>query len=78
MDRFGTSRPEVFCEKGVLGNLAKFTGKHLCQRLFFNKLFLSKKRLTQVLSCECFEIFKNTFFYRTPPVAASVYLYIST
>ena len=30
--------PDVFCKKGVLGNLAKFTGKHLCQRLFFNKL----------------------------------------
>ena len=24
---------------GVLGNFAKFTGKHLCQRLFFNKVF---------------------------------------
>ena len=28
------SRPEVFCEKGVLRNFAKFTGKHLCQRLW--------------------------------------------
>ena len=25
-------------KKGVLGNFAKFTGKHLCQRLFFNKV----------------------------------------
>ena len=25
-------------EKGVLRNFAKFTGKHLCQRLFFNKV----------------------------------------
>ena len=33
-----SSRPEVFCKEGVLRNLAKFTGKHLCQRLFFNKL----------------------------------------
>ena len=24
--------------KGVLGNFAKFTGKHLCQSLFFNKV----------------------------------------
>ena len=23
---------------GVLGNFAKFTGKHLCQSLFFNKV----------------------------------------
>ena len=35
---FRSSRPEVFCEKGVLRNFAKFTGKHLCQSLFFNKV----------------------------------------
>ena len=33
-----TSRPEVFCKKGVLRNFTKFTGKHLCQSLFFNKV----------------------------------------
>ena len=33
-----SSRPEVFCKKGVLKNFAKFTGKHLCQNLFFNKV----------------------------------------
>ena len=32
-----SSRPEVFCKKGVLGNLTKFTGKHMCQGLFFKK-----------------------------------------
>ena len=42
----------------------KFTGKHLCQSLFFNKvagqtLFL--KNLAQVFSCEFCEIRKNTF-----------------
>ena len=31
---FRSSRPEVFCEKGVLRNFAKFTGKHLCQSVF--------------------------------------------
>ena len=31
-------RWEVFCKKGVLRNFAKFTGKHLCQSLFFNKV----------------------------------------
>ena len=25
-------------EEGVLKNFAKFTGKHLCQSLFFNKV----------------------------------------
>ena len=29
---------QVFCKKGVLRNFAKFTGKHLCQSLFFNKV----------------------------------------
>ena len=28
---------EVFCKKKVLRNFAKFTGKHLCQSLIFNK-----------------------------------------
>ena len=34
---FRSSRPEVFCKKGVLRNFANCTGKHLCQSLFFNK-----------------------------------------
>ena len=46
-----SSRPEAFYEKDVLRNFAKFTGKHLCHGLFFNKLAgprpatLFKKRL---------------------------------
>ena len=46
---FRSSRPEMFCRKGVLKNFAKFTGNHLCQSLFFNKdlrpATLLKKRL---------------------------------
>ena len=38
--------------------------------LFFNKIYL-KETPTQVFSCEYREIFRNSFFYRTPPVAAS-------
>ena len=30
--------PEVFYEKVVLKNFTKFTGKHLCQSLFLNKV----------------------------------------
>ena len=30
--------PEVLYKKGVLKNLAKFTGKHLRQSLSFNKV----------------------------------------
>ena len=36
MDRSSHSKCSV--TKGVLGNFAKFTGKHLCQSLFFNKV----------------------------------------
>ena len=45
------SHPDVFCKKGILRNFTKFTGKHLCQSLFFNKVAglrpatLLKKRL---------------------------------
>ena len=63
---FRSSRLEVFCKKGVLGNFVKFTGKHLYQSLFFNK-----EALAQVFSSEFCEISKNTVFYRTPLVAAS-------
>ena len=31
----GSSRPEVIFQKGVPKNFEKFTGKHLCQSLFF-------------------------------------------
>ena len=33
-----SSHPDVFCKKGVLRKFSKFTGKHLCQSLFFNKV----------------------------------------
>ena len=63
-------RPEVFCKNGVLRNFAKFTRKHLCQRLFFNKVaaeacnFNKKETMPQVFSCEFCETSKNTFFHR--------------
>ena len=69
-----SSRPDVFCKKGGLRNIAKLTGKHLCQSIFFNKVAgLCKKRDsgTDVFSEFC-EISNNTIFYRTPPVAVSV------
>ena len=33
-----SSQRRCFVKKGVLRNFAKFTGKHLCQSLFFNKV----------------------------------------
>ena len=38
MCNFQKKPPEMFCKKGVLRNFAKYTGKHLCQSLFFDKV----------------------------------------
>ena len=57
-----SSRPEVFCEKGVLRNLAKLTGKHLCQSLFFNKA--AGKRLCQKCLPVNFAKFLGTSFLK--------------
>ena len=34
--RYRSSHQSCFVRKGVLKNFKKFTGKHLCQSLFFN------------------------------------------
>ena len=67
-----SSRPEVFCKKGVFRNFAKFTGKELRQSLFFNNVadfrpaaLLKKEALAQVFPCEFCEISKNTFLQNT-------------
>ena len=67
-----SSGRELFCKRRCFRNLAKFTGKHLCQRFFFFNFF-KKETLAQVFSCEFCEISKNTFYYRTPLVAAFVF-----
>ena len=60
----------MFSKKDTLKNLEKFTGKHLCQSLFLNKVpGLFQETLAQVLSCEFGETFKNNIFYRAPTVA---------
>ena len=33
-----SSHQRCFVREGVLRNFAKFTGKHLCQSVFFNKV----------------------------------------
>ena len=54
----------------------------MCQSLFFNKVaglkpvpeacnFSKNETMQQMFSCEFFEISKNSFSYRTHPVAAS-------
>ena len=61
--------PDLFCKKGVLGNFAKFTGKHLCQRLYFNKVADSDTGAFLWI----LRSIQEHLFYRTPPVAASEY-----
>ena len=51
-----SSHQELFHEKGVLKNFAKFVKKHLCWSLFVNKVE------TQVFTCAFCKIFKNNFF----------------
>ena len=67
---FRSSHQRCSMKKGVHRNFTKFTGKHLCQSLFFNKVaglrpktcsFIKKETLAQVFSCEFCEISKNTF-----------------
>ena len=76
-----SSRPEVLCKKDFLKNFAKFTGKHLCHSLFFNKVaglraqacnFIKKETVALVFSYEFCEIFENTFFKEHPWTTASV------
>ena len=54
---FRSSRPGVFCKRGILKNFAKFTGKRLCQRLK-----KKKESLAQVFSFDFCEISENTIF----------------
>ena len=55
-------------KKDALRNFTKFTGKHLCQGLYFNFCrpkacnFNKKETLAQVFPCEFCEVSKDTFF----------------
>ena len=62
-----SSRSEVFCKKGVPVNFAKFTGKHLCQSLFSNKVagLRPATLLKQRLWHRCFLV-NFAKFLRTP------------
>ena len=79
MRSFRRSRPEVFCKKGVLGNCAKFTGKHMRQDLFLNKVpgllpaSIFKKRLwRRYFPVNFAKILRSLFLCKTPLVTASL------
>ena len=63
------SRPKLFCKKGVLNNFAKFTRKHLCWILFFNKVAVLRPAtvLKKRLQYRCFPVnfgkFSRTTFF---------------
>ena len=84
---FRSSRPEVFCKKGVIRNFAKFTGKHLCQSLFLNKYsglrpenFLKKRLWYRCFSVNFAKFLKTLFliehlrFLFLPMLIRSTYL----
>ena len=64
-------------KKGVLRNFTKFTEKHLCQSILFNKVTglrpIKKETLARVFSCEFCEISKNTFFTERLWITASIH-----
>ena len=61
--------PVVKNSEAVVQKFTKCTRKHLCQRLFFNKVAGLQ---AQMFSSEFFEISKNTFFTEHRRVTASV------
>ena len=65
-----SSRLEVFCKKGVVENFAKFTGKHLRQSLFFNKVAgLSPTTLLEKRLWHCYFPVNFAKLLRKPLVA---------
>ena len=76
---FGSCRPEVLKEIGVLKNF-KNSQKNICVGVSFllnlHRVqvcnFIKRETLTQEFSCVFYENYKNSVFYWTSPVAASV------
>ena len=63
------------CKMAFLKISQKITRKDLFQSLRPKACnFFKKETLAHVFSFEFYEIFKNTFFHGTPPVAASISL----
>ena len=61
----------MFCKKDILKHFAKFTRKHLCERLFFNKIAVLKPATFKErdfgtgVFLWILQLFKNNFFYIT-------------
>ena len=62
---YRSSLQKVSCKKAVLKNFAKFTGKHQCQWLFFNKVDIFNKPAT---------LLKKRLWHRCFPVSFAKFL----
>ena len=78
---FRSSRSEVFFKKGVFKNFAKFTGKHLCQSLFVNKIsglrpatLLKKKLWHKGFPVNFMKFLRTPFFIEHLLVGAYLFL----
>ena len=73
-NKFKNSRSRMIFKIGVINYFAIFTEKDLCWSLFLIKsqalrpATLLKKRFQQMFSYEYCQIFKDSFFCRTPPL----------
>ena len=71
-DMFRSTHRRYPVTKGDLRDFAKFTGKYLCQSLFFNArisfffIIIKKETLVQLFPCEICENSRNSFCHRTP------------
>ena len=79
---YRSSHRRYSIKKGVLKSFAKFTGKHLCQGLFFNEVVglrpatLSKKRLWHRCFLVNFAKFLRTSFLQNTPGRLLLLLFI--
>ena len=78
---FRSSRSEMFFKKGVFKNFAKFTGKHLCQSLFVNKIsglwpatLLKKKLWHKGFPVSFMKFLRTSFFIEHLLVGAYLFL----
>ena len=65
-------RPKVFLKNLQKSQENTCVGVSYLVKLQSTCNFIKKETPKQVLSCEFCKIFMNNFFYRTPPIAASV------
>ena len=76
-NNYRSSNQELFCKSKKIYLISQ---EYICVRVsFFNKVagrleacnFIRKETPTEAFSCQFCEVFKNTFFHGTPPIAAS-------